>query len=103
MTPMTTIRTSASTFARLVRRVGKRMCEGTLMITEHGNPADDRRERVVQRILSTIHRNSLLLQGWPGAGKSAILLQLKDRLATINDPDTDLLPRLHRPPRSSGE
>jgi hypothetical protein len=45
----------------------------------------DCRERLAQRILSTIHNNSILLCAETGVGKTALLLELRDRLLRIED------------------
>jgi hypothetical protein len=50
------------------------------------------RERLAQRILSTIHNNSILLCGGPGTGKASFLLELKDRLLRIEDPSYRFYP-----------
>jgi Cdc6-like AAA superfamily ATPase len=43
--------------------------------------------------LSSIHNNSILLCGPPGTGKTTLLFQLKERLATSgDDPNTDFFP-----------
>jgi hypothetical protein len=47
---------------------------------------------LIQRILSTIHNNSILLCGRTGAGKTSILLHLKERLAAADDPSTRFFP-----------
>jgi len=44
------------------------------------------RDRLIARVLSTIHNNSILLTGEPGIGKTSILLELERRLRTIEDP-----------------
>jgi len=38
------------------------------------------RERLIQRILCTIHNNSILLLGDQGIGKTSVLLEIRDRL-----------------------
>jgi Cdc6-like AAA superfamily ATPase len=53
---------------------------------------EEGRELLVRRILSTISNNSILLYGRPGSGKTPILLHLKGRLATHEDPDTVFYP-----------
>jgi hypothetical protein len=50
------------------------------------------RERLIRRILSTISNNSILLCGEQGTGKTSILLHLKDRLASAEDPTTAFFP-----------
>jgi hypothetical protein len=49
-------------------------------------------ERLAQRILSTIHNNSILLCGGSGTGKAAFLEDLKDRLLRIEDPSFRFYP-----------
>jgi hypothetical protein len=44
------------------------------------------RERLIARVLSTIHNNSILLTGESGIGKTSILRELERRLRTIDDP-----------------
>jgi Cdc6-like AAA superfamily ATPase len=53
---------------------------------------EEERERLIRRILSTIHNNSILLCGMPGTGKTSILLHLKGRLAAAEDPATTFFP-----------
>jgi hypothetical protein len=50
------------------------------------------RGRLAQRILSTIHNNSILLTGAPGCGKRSILLEVGQRLAAGGDPVTEFFP-----------
>jgi replication-associated recombination protein RarA len=57
-----------------------------------GGPEEERRELLIQRILSTICNNSILLFGGPGSGKTPILLHLKGRLAAHEHPDTAFYP-----------
>ena len=80
---MNIVRISASAVARFVRRLsGHDREERTPSGPTRIESAGDQRERVTQRILSTIHNNSILLCGLAGSGKSAILRDLKDRLTT---------------------
>ena len=44
------------------------------------------RERLVQRVLQTVHNNSLLLYGERRIGKTSLLHQLKRRLGELDDP-----------------
>ena len=78
---MTARRTSVAAIGRLARR-----CLGAAR-TKTASPRpiqpdepDDPRARVTQRVLSSIHNNSILLCGPPGSGKTAVLLDLKERL-----------------------
>ena len=84
---------SARALVRLLRRLGirDRGVEAPRFVT-----SDDldkqKRERLIRRILSTIHNNSILLCGRPKSGKTSILLHLKERLATADDPTTKFFP-----------
>lgn len=99
---MNNIRTSASAIARLLRRFGSRVRDdGT---SPRGSTSDlplTEREQLIQRLLSTIHNNSILLRGDPGSGKTSMLLHLKERLSEACDPATEFFPvyiDLHRVP-----
>jgi AAA+ ATPase superfamily predicted ATPase len=50
------------------------------------------REQLVDRILSSIHNNSILLVGERGVGKTSVLLQLMMRLPKIEDRIYEFLP-----------
>jgi len=50
------------------------------------------REALLQRILQTIHTNSLLLHGERRIGKTSILHQLRRRLETMEDPEYQFHP-----------
>ncbi len=50
------------------------------------------REPLLQRILQTIHTNSLLLHGERRIGKTSILHQLRRRLETLDDPEYRFFP-----------
>ena len=50
------------------------------------------RERLIERILQTIHNNSLLLYGERRIGKTSIQHHLKKRLQNLRDPDYDFYP-----------
>ena len=52
----------------------------------------DQRELVTQRVLSTIHRNSLLIRGSTESGRTAILMQLRHKLAAANQPEAVFYP-----------
>jgi DNA polymerase III delta prime subunit len=91
--PMTSVRTSVRAFARLVRLLGKR--NRAVVSPPFAAPEgleEEERERLIRRILSTIHNNSILLCGRPGTGKTSILLHLKGRLAAAEDPATTFFP-----------
>jgi len=57
---------------------------------KHDPPAG--REQLLDRILSTIHNNSLLLCGEPGVGKTSILLELRSRLAEVKGSTHEYFP-----------
>ncbi|MCB1057169.1 MAG: AAA family ATPase, partial [Acidobacteria bacterium] len=50
------------------------------------------REPLVQRILQTVHNNSLLLHGERRIGKTSLLHQVERRLLALDDPEYDFLP-----------
>ena len=50
------------------------------------------RQQLIDRILQTIHNNSLLLYGERRIGKTSIQHQLKNRLEQLEDPDFDFYP-----------
>ena len=50
------------------------------------------REQLLDRILSTIHSNSILLCGEPGIGKTSILLELRSRLAEVKGSTHEYFP-----------
>jgi len=52
----------------------------------------EEREQLIRRILSSIHNNSILLNGRPGSGKTSILLYLKGCLADAEDPAMTFFP-----------
>ena len=79
--------------ARLVRRLGKGV-RGDVS-SQHptsGGVELVGRERLIRRILSTIHNNSILLCGGPGTGKTSLLLHLKECLSAGGDPATEFFP-----------
>jgi energy-coupling factor transporter ATP-binding protein EcfA2 len=49
-------------------------------------------ERLIRRIVSSIHNNSILLCGGAGCGKTSILLSLKGCLADVEDPAVNFHP-----------
>lgn len=61
-------------------------------LAARGGAGGEDRERLIRRILSTIRNNSILLCGQAGCGKSSILLELKERLAAVEDPATEFFP-----------
>lgn len=50
------------------------------------------RTQLLQRILNTIHNNSLMIYGPRRIGKTSLQHQLKRRLANLNDPEYDFVP-----------
>jgi hypothetical protein len=50
------------------------------------------RERLLDRVLQTIHNNSILLYGERRIGKTSFQHRLKQRLHKMNDPDYDFYP-----------
>ncbi len=74
----------------VVRRGNMRAAAGARPDGEPGAaPADPGSicgDRLAQRILSTIHNNSILLCGWSPTERSAFLQDLKSRLLTMEDP-----------------
>ncbi|MDY7093885.1 MAG: AAA family ATPase, partial [Acidobacteriota bacterium] len=50
------------------------------------------REALVQRVLQTIHNNSLLLYGERRIGKTSLLHQIQQRLETLEDPEYAFYP-----------
>lgn len=85
---MSAVRSSLRALARFVRRRGSG-CRGEATPQHLGSVG---REKLIQRILSTIHNNSILLCGDPGSGKTSILLHLNERLAADEDPATEFFP-----------
>lgn len=79
--------------ARLFRRVGGgvRGSSPTACPGGGGTPPQDR-ERLIRRILSTIHNNSILLLGDPGIGKTSVLLELRDRLRDLDNSRHEFFP-----------
>jgi Cdc6-like AAA superfamily ATPase len=77
-----TVASLAPLFRRLKRGVSARDLSGC--------PGGDGtilpgRERLIQRILCTIHNNSILLLGDQGIGKTSVLLELRDRLREVEN------------------
>ncbi len=50
------------------------------------------REQLIERVLQTIHNNSLLLYGERRIGKTSVQHHLKKRLENLRDPDYDFYP-----------
>ncbi|TNF76609.1 MAG: hypothetical protein EP299_05265 [Acidobacteria bacterium] len=50
------------------------------------------RQNLINRILQTVHNNSLLVYGERRIGKTSLLHQLKRRLELLEDPDYDFFP-----------
>ena len=90
---MNTVRASVRSLARLFRRVGKGTCKDSSSQQPASGGLDlPGHERLIRQILSTIHNNSILLCGGPGTGKTSLLLHLKERLLTREDPATEFFP-----------
>ncbi len=90
---MTAVCTTTSALLRLFCHLGR----GAHHHRPSRQPAPDTLEfhgqgALIQRILSTIHNNSILLRGGPGCGKTAVLLQLKKRLEGGGDPFEEFFP-----------
>ena len=82
-----------SSLAAIVRRFGARNGERCAR-----RQADNRaiagagREQLIRRILSTIHNNSILLCGGSESGKKSILQEIKNRLESGGDSNTEFFP-----------
>jgi len=90
---MNVFRTSVRTLTRCVRRLGEHFSGD--VSTSHPATGDHETaeyERLVRRILSSIHNNSILLIGRAGTGKTSILLYLKGCLADAEDTAMDFHP-----------
>ena len=61
------------------------------------------RDRLLERILQTIHNNSLLLYGERRIGKTSLQHQLMKRLSSLHDPTYSFYPGLHRPAGNTRE
>ena len=84
---------SERAFSRLVRRLASLIRADTASRRLAVDALEDiDRERLIQRILSTIRNNSILLCGQPKSGKTEILLALKERLVSVADPNTAFFP-----------
>jgi len=90
---MNIFRTSVRALTRFVRGLGGQISPEVR--THRPSPGDvkmSENERLIRRILSTIHNNSILLCGRAGSGKTSILLYLKGRLMADDDPTKDFYP-----------
>jgi len=90
-----TDRITLSSLAAIVRRIGAR--SGERCARRHTGSraiADAGREQLIQRVLSTIHNNSILLCGGSERGKKSILLEIKTRLEAGGDSTTNFFPVL---------
>jgi len=95
-----TVRSIARHFRRFWRGVSARDLSGC--------PGGDGtilsgRERLIQRILCTIHNNSILLLGDQGIGKTSVLLEIRDRLRDAENSTYAFFPvyiDLHHVPES---
>lgn len=85
--------TSAGSFLRLLCRLRRGARGKDPPRPSAGEaPAGEPRERLIRRILSSIHNNSILLVGGAGTGKTAILLYLKGCLTEIEDTAANFYP-----------
>ncbi len=90
---MSLIRFSTGALARFMRSLGRRVRGDNPPPSPAGDGLEtEEREQLIRRVLSSIHNNSILLCGASGTGKTALLFQLKERLATCGDPNTDFFP-----------
>lgn len=91
--PVRSVFSSARALIDSVRRlwIGGRG-EGASRLASFDDSFREERERLIRRILSTIHNNSILLCGGPATGKTSILLNLKERLTATEDPSTMFFP-----------
>jgi len=90
---MNVLRASARALTRFVRRLGGGT-SGDFFSREapSGDTEQADRERLIRRILSTIHNNSILLCGEPGSGKTDLLLHLRGCLSDLDDPAAKFFP-----------
>ena len=84
-----TLRSLARLFSRFGRGISTRDLTGCPGYDGTTHPG---RERLIRRILSTIHNNSILLLGDPGIGKTSMLLELRDRLRHVDNSAHDFFP-----------
>jgi hypothetical protein len=84
-----TVRSLARLFRRFGRGVSTRDLTRSSGSTGTTFPG---RERLIQRILSTVHNNSILLLGEPRIGKTSVLLELGHRLSDIENSEHDFYP-----------
>ena len=96
-----TLRPLALLFRRL--RKGVRGKGSTVAPMDDGTTYPSRK-RLIRRVLSTIHNNSILLLGKPGTGKTSMLLELRDRLRDVENSRHEFFPvyiDLHHVPERS--
>jgi hypothetical protein len=90
---MKVLRGSMRWIVDFIRRFGERPLEDSgEECPVSAGAAGSVRERTIQRILSTIHNNSILVCGQPGSGKTSMLLELKGHLLAGGDPTTEFFP-----------
>jgi hypothetical protein len=70
---------------KILRRGGPRHGPREMFEAPHG-------EQLVDRVVSTIHNNSILLCGGPDSDKTALLFHLKDRLGASDEPAVRFFP-----------
>jgi energy-coupling factor transporter ATP-binding protein EcfA2 len=90
---MNVFRTSVRALSRFVRRLGEQVSgEAGARRSLPGDVETAEFERLIRRIVSSIHNNSILLCGGAGCGKTSILLSLKGCLADVEDPAVNFHP-----------
>ena len=90
---MNVLRTFARSLARFFFFFGKGASDDVFPHETYTGDTDlADRERLIRRILSTIHNNSILLSGGPGSGKTDLLLYLRGHLSDLDDPATKFFP-----------
>ena len=90
---MNAVHAALRLLARFARATGLRRPADSHRASPAADPGEaEARERLTQRILSTIHNNSILLTGASGCGKRSILRELGERLVGNDDPVTEFFP-----------
>ena len=84
-----TLQSLAHLFRRLRRGVRG---AGSTVAPVYDGTTHPGRERLIRRILSTIHNNSILMLGRPGTGKTSMLLELRDRLRDVENSRHEFFP-----------
>lgn len=90
---MNFVRTAIWSLAAFVRRLGARKRnDDSACASPMDRACNGRHEHLIQRILSTIHNNSILLCGGPGSGTKTILYGVRDRIESEGGSTTDFFP-----------